>query len=335
MLRIFGSVSLVPLFILFTTLTARTRDTDPLMERLLSEFPSANAAAKDFYTNARIASVESIRHEPDQSEVEVKRLETRGNRDSLRSVITTLSSDDPEERMSLVNVANARLSFQLTKLPDANAYSIKSMGSAPPAELRSKFDGIRLNCLHHSAPYCYFELTLPDFFKADGVVLKSVKERMEGDTQVLRVFWEHSISAEHSRSGWFDLLPKSSWVLKSCEFQSISTDPKSKKQLKSTSHRVMEYSGEQDGIPLLLSIRSWNEGEDGRSPSTSITKVTDLKPDSCPPEDFQLEAFGISRTPLSRPVPVVYYLFGLAVLCGLMLLLLQYSKARYRKYRAL
>jgi hypothetical protein len=334
MLRIFGSPSLVPLFILLTSITAPIRDTDPLMERLLSEFPSANAAAEEFYTNARIASVESIKHEPDQSEVEVKRLETRGNRDSLRSVTTSLSSDDSEKGMSLVNVANARLSFKLIKLPRADAYTIKSLGSAPPAELRSMTEVIRLYCLHHSAPYCYFELTLRDFFKEEGVVLKSVKERMEGDTQVFRVFWEHSISAEASRSGWFDLLPKSSWVLKSCEFQSIDTDPKSKKQLKSTSHVVMEYSGERDGIPLLLSIRSWNEGEAGRSPYTSITKVTDLKPGSCPPEDFQLEAFGISRTPLSRPVPVAYYLFGLAVLCGLMVLLLQYSKARYRKYHA-
>jgi len=303
----------------FLTITASAaRGDDSIRRRFQSEFPAATEKLKEFYANLRIAGTEM--HASD-----VRRWEFCGHGQLMRSVV------ELKDGSITVNVFDPKLSFNLKRLSGSSGYSVTELGAASPNEVKTLVMAVRKGTRAACAPFCTIE-PVTELISEANFKWKDAKELDTAGGKVYRVSWDASIP-EKKVFCTIDFAADGSWAVRGYELRYPETrigTGSNAKIAEIARYAVVEYRGEQAGVPLVSRMRLWSSGPGGKSPET-IIEVNDLKPGAVALKEFTLAAFGISTAPAAQPTPVAYYLLGLSGVLALVVMgLRSLSRRRFK-----
>jgi hypothetical protein len=302
------------LLLLTMTLTA-ARGEDSVRARFEAEFPAATQKLRDFYTNMRMSG--TVRDKDD-----IRQWEFCGNSELMRSVVKR------KDGSVAVIVADPKLSFYLDKAPGSSRFAVSGMGPAPPHEYGDLVLTIRRKSLLTCASFTIMTESIADFVAEKSFRWKDAHEVGAPGGKVFRVGWENVRLGAPKLLGTFDFAADGSWALRGFDMHFPETiNTKSGQLMDVARHGVVEYQGQEAGVPLVHKLRLWNTGPGG-SGSETIIEVAELKPGAVARGEFSLAAFGVSTSPAAEPIPVAYYLLGLSALSALVVLGLRYASRR-------
>jgi len=302
------------LLLVTMTLTA-ARGQDSVRPRFEAEFPAATQKLREFYTNLRMSGTETDKDD-------IHQWEFCGNAELMRSVVTR------KDGSVAVIVADPKLSFYLDKAPGSSHFAVSGMGPATPHDYADLVLTIWRKSLPSSAPFTILTESIADFVSEKSFKWKEAHEVDAPGGKVFRVGWENVRRGAPKLLGTFDFAADGSWALRGFEMHFPETKNTKTGQLLDTArHCVVEYQGQEAGVPLVHKLRLWNSGPSGNG-SETIIEVTELKPGAVARQEFTLAAFGVSTSPAAAPIPVAYYLLGLSALAALFVLGLRYASRR-------
>ena len=301
---------LIPLTLAF----ASTGADEATLRRFKSEYPTANRKLQDFYSNLRMSGTETY-------EKDSIKWEFLGNGQSLRSVV------EKKDGTSLVFVANKKLSFDLKKPAGSSHYAVMMMGTSKPTDFVELERAVRRRTTPANVPFAVMSDPILRFLADKDFRLKDAREADGPEGRVIKVDWELLVSEGPKRVGTYDFAADGSWALRACEFYFDHKDPASGEIWHLGQHIVVDYDGQQEGMPLVKRVRTWGSGPGGKSPET-VMEVTQLALGPAPQSEFELSAFGISSEPLAEPTPVAYYLLALSALAAMMVLVFRFLQRR-------
>jgi len=309
------------------------RADDEMTRKFLAEYPAASRKLGEFYSNLILSAnvtYWSGRKTADGKYVEtgaVERVdswEVRGSGDMLRWVSdTSRDSATSQYNLSQVIVAAPALSFKLHKSVGSSGYVITSMAKPTPKQYRDLVEGIRVRAPACAAPYCVFDSPIWDFIADKGFVLRSVDEVVGAEGKFIKVQWENAVPP---RRGYF-LFSSGDWALREFDFHFLETKYSNGEIGDSATRGLLEYSGIQDGLPLLRRVKTWRTGlgETLRGPTTEVVK---LVPGPAPAADFTPAAFGLKIDSRLGARRFMLYMLGMAAFCGVLALISHYLRKR-------
>ncbi len=186
---------------------------------------------------------------------------------------------------------NAGYSFQLRRSGPKLPWLVKRFSRTPNTEVDQYFEAMAVSVL--SKPQLgvgpvYF----PDVFGKEPFVIKEVKSRRQGTTELVSVSFENALPKTEKPVRWLSrgtvtLNPDLAWVIQDCDVHVEFADG-------ITWHLQLEnnFNSPAGGIPVLKSQRGRINIAD-QPEATSTRAVSDLNNRRIPEEEFTLTAFGL------------------------------------------
>jgi hypothetical protein len=206
-------------------------------------------------------------------------------------VILTYFEPDGTAAREDVFCRNARYSFQLRRASSKLPWLVQRFGRTPNADIEKIFEMLSANVFSKpqlSVGPMYF----PEFFGKEPFVIKEVKSRRQGTTELVSVSFECVLPNGEKPFRWLSrgtvtLNPDLGWTVQDCDVDVECSDGL-------TQHwsQHNDLTSPAGGSPVLKSQRRKLRME-GIPDSTITLEVNDLSTRTIPEEEFTLTAFGL------------------------------------------
>lgn len=271
-----------------------TLGSERLRKKLLREYPDAAKKMEQYYLHGRWTArlVRPARDAKPEVSYEL-RLVINGDRFGFASIaLSGMPKHDLGKELVVLSTSSDRV------VPlDRFARSDEFLLSGADIDLEEAVQMLRRDMVPASAPYCLQDRRIVDLLADPSFRIIDVTEAMgaQGES-LLKVGWEQArkderVEGELRTFGWFTLLPDASWALKESEFAVGMKDVPFSHALRV----VVEYGAStEDGVPLVTSVRTWNEsGAARKTIGTRNYQDVQFTPEEIPDAEFTLEAYGV------------------------------------------
>ncbi|MBX9788905.1 MAG: hypothetical protein K2Y37_08300 [Pirellulales bacterium] len=283
-------------------------------EEFLAQYEPDAARLQEFYGNVRLSARVANSGWPQEAHNIQQEIVLRGGRGSLRLDRTTSQGERPG---TAAWVATPTRSFAAFARPGQSSYSLEDLSG----QYAGAVAGMRLRCPLTAAPYGILEDRITDFIRFEDLTVTRLERTTDEQGAALaKLHYERHSEDDGQRYeqyGWLSFYPDRCWALR--EYSFGAKDPN-----KTRIRALLDYAGDQEGVPLLKRAEYWYEsGPPPRKRSLVQTfEVTELVPGPVPEKEFTLAAFGLPEVEQAAPskLPYVIVFLGLlALVAGIML----------------
>lgn len=220
---------------------------------------------------------------------------------------TRLTSTELNTGRTTVIVANPQHSFNLSREPNAEVYTVNGQAKEPAATIKNFVTKIEVRSLPTFAPYRgYLETPVAEFLADQKCAIKAIALVGAAPNQIVRVDWEMAAADDKhkDRYGTFEFLPDAGWVLKSYSIYFAGEGFKDRTTGETFDlgrGADLEYRGQHDGVGLVHKVTTWTSAR--RRVQGPTYEVTRIVPGPVPKSEFAIESFPIvpPPAPAARP----------------------------------